>query len=121
MSIAVKVRAVIVRNGGLLLSEFDDETGLHYNLPGGTVEVGEDLHEALRREVREETGWLVDVGRLLYVWEYVPQQRNFFYGAQQSVTFCFSCPALRDTGKPQPDANQTGSRWVALSELPETP
>jgi 8-oxo-dGTP diphosphatase len=37
----------------VLLVEFNDETGLHYNLPGGGVEPGESVIEALEREVRE--------------------------------------------------------------------
>jgi ADP-ribose pyrophosphatase YjhB (NUDIX family) len=41
-------------------------------LPGGRLEVGERLSEALRREMREEVGVEVDVGRLLWVVE------NFF-------------------------------------------
>ncbi|MCA9912487.1 MAG: NUDIX domain-containing protein, partial [Anaerolineae bacterium] len=75
MSIRLNVAAVIVRHDALLLVEFDDETGLHYNLPGGGVEEGETLHQALRREVREEThAELAEIGRLLLAWEYVPQQ-----------------------------------------------
>lgn len=38
-NIRVSVRAVIVRDGAILLSEYDDENGLHYNLPGGGVEM----------------------------------------------------------------------------------
>jgi ADP-ribose pyrophosphatase YjhB (NUDIX family) len=64
------VNAAIVRDGAILLVEFNDEqSGLHYNLPGGGVELGETLHEALRRGVREETCAEVEVGPLLLVWE----------------------------------------------------
>lgn len=118
--IYVKVRAIIIERGSMLLSEYDDETGLHYNLPGGTVEAGEALHDALVREVREETGLRVRIGKLRYVWEYVPQQRDFFYGAQASVTLCFACEIIEDTGTPSLDPNQIGSRWIPLSDLPET-
>jgi 8-oxo-dGTP diphosphatase len=118
--IRVTVRAVISRDGALLLSEYDDETGLHYNLPGGGVELGEGLHEALCREVMEETGWRVEVGALLYVWEYVPHQHDFVYGDQQTVALCFACKLLEDTEQPTYDPHQTGIRWVALGDLPDT-
>lgn len=40
-----------------------------WDLPGGGVESLETLAEALRREMREETGLVVDVGDLLFVAE----------------------------------------------------
>ena len=39
----------------------------HWSLPGGKVEPDETLIEATIREVKEETGYLVEVGKLLAV------------------------------------------------------
>lgn len=60
--IRIRASAAIVRDGRILLIECDDPTlGLHYNLPGGGVEPGEAMHDAVRREVWEETTALPDL------------------------------------------------------------
>lgn len=51
-------------NGGLLLTWFNGSTP-QWTLPGGGVEYGESIEEAVVREVREETGYDVAVGRPL--------------------------------------------------------
>lgn len=122
--IRVGVSAVIVRDDALLLVEFDDETGLHYNLPGGGVELGESLHDALRREVREETCLEADPGRLLLVWEYVPEQYDYLYGRTHKLGLAFLAhpkPGSEPELPAKPDANQTGVRWVSLADLPDVP
>jgi mutator protein MutT len=42
-----------------------------WSIPGGAVELGESVAEALRREVREETGLEIAVGEFLEVYERV--------------------------------------------------
>jgi ADP-ribose pyrophosphatase YjhB (NUDIX family) len=67
----VKVRAVIVRDGKLLVSRERRRGVEHVLLPGGRVQDGESITEALVREVAEETGLDVVPQRLLYVAEVV--------------------------------------------------
>jgi len=61
------VSAVIFdRRGRLLLQQRSD--GGQWGLPGGSVEIGESVRDAVIREVREETGLRVSVRRLVGVY-----------------------------------------------------
>jgi 8-oxo-dGTP diphosphatase len=60
--------AVVVDGGRVLLVKRAHEPLKgEWSLPGGAVEVGELLHEAVVREVQEETGLLVRVGPVVEV------------------------------------------------------
>ena len=80
--------------GRVLLQQRSD--GGHWGLPGGSVEIGESVAEAVLREVREETGLSVRVGRLIGVysdpaWQIVryPDGRVWHY-----VNVCFECAVV---------------------------
>ena len=67
LGIRPSVSAVIYdRRGRVLLQQRSD--GGQWGLPGGSVEIGESLDDAVRREVREETGLVVVVRRLIGVY-----------------------------------------------------
>ena len=67
----VEVRAAVFVDGRLVVTEETRQGRPHSALPGGRVNRWESVHEALVREVREETGLVVEPGRLLYVAEVV--------------------------------------------------
>ncbi len=67
----VKVRAVVLQGGKLLVSRERRQGVEHVLLPGGRVQDGESISDALVREVVEETGLDVVPERLLYVAEVV--------------------------------------------------
>ena len=60
------VAALIRRDGRILVSRrrADQSMPLKWEFPGGKVEPGEDPRQALAREVREELGCAVSVGRI---------------------------------------------------------
>ena len=72
----VKVRAVIVQDGKLVVSRERRRGVEHLLLPGGRVKAGESILDALAREVAEETGLDVEPVRLLYVAEVVAGHRE---------------------------------------------
>ncbi len=125
MSIRLGASAVIIRDNQLLLVKFDEEgVGVHYNLPGGGVEEHELLEDAVRREVLEETCLQVSVGRILFVFEYVPVVYGYKYGARHSVNVVFECTPnmLSEARLPDmPDEHQVGVSWIPLSELTSVP
>jgi 8-oxo-dGTP pyrophosphatase MutT (NUDIX family) len=73
IGVRARVSAVIFDwPGRLLLQQRSD--GGQWGLPGGCVETGESLHEAVVREVREETGLTVVPDRLVGVHSRPPLQ-----------------------------------------------
>jgi 8-oxo-dGTP diphosphatase len=67
MRTARVVAAVVRRGGRILITRRHDEAerGGLWEFPGGKVEPGEGEADALRREIREELGCALLVGRLL--------------------------------------------------------
>jgi len=59
------VRCVIFRNNEVLVVR--GPNGYHV-MPGGRIEKGETHEEALRREIREESGWTLDKPEIMGFW-----------------------------------------------------
>lgn len=122
MSFPIRVRAsaLIIQAGAILLVEFNDKTGLHYNLPGGGVDAGESIVEALRREVKEETCAEVTVGDLAFVLEYEPKRNQHWAGNTHSLSLIFVCQLIGSSNPrlpDRPDPHQTAVKWIDLSAL----
>ncbi len=90
-----------------------------FMFPGGGVEPGERLEEALRREVREETGLEVEVGR------FAAFQEEFLYYdpgdvAYHCYLFYYHCRPLTEgvTSQYQLQGEEAERpEWVPLSKL----
>ena len=78
-----------------------------WNLPGGGMEAGETVDEALQREVREETGLEVEVGQLVGVYS-KPQK--------QEVVLTFRCGVTG--GDLHPTEETAESRYFVPVALP---
>ena len=119
----IGVNGILMRDGKILVVEINDNSGLHYNLPGGGVEDGELIQDALRRELLEEASLSdVSVGRLILVWEYVPTAENAPYGTTHKVHHVFEIHTNEEPTFPTThDQNHTGLKWLPISELATAP
>jgi ADP-ribose pyrophosphatase YjhB (NUDIX family) len=119
--VRLSVSAVVLGTPGgreILLMQRSDNG--HWGLPGGYLELGESVEQAAHREVREETGWSVDLGRLFGVYsdparqvvEY-PDRRRV-----QAVNLCFEgvARASGDVGTP---GEVLAIGFFAWDELPQ--
>ena len=63
----IRVTAIVLRDGELLLVRQRVSEEREWSLPGGRLQAGETLATGVVREVLEETGFETEVDRLLYV------------------------------------------------------
>lgn len=113
-------KAIVVREGRILLTVNRDRMGDFHLLPGGGQKFGETLTEALRREVLEETGWIVEPGGLVLARDYIGGNHEFadLEGDVHQTELIFMASAVRrGSCEPVHDPWQTGTEWVSLEGL----
>jgi ADP-ribose pyrophosphatase YjhB (NUDIX family) len=109
------VSAAIIRDGKILVVRRARAPahGL-YSLPGGVVEVGETLEQAVAREVREETGMEIEPVGLAGFRETIARdgddrvERHF-------VILCFA--ARWRAGEPVLNEELSEARWIDPAEI----
>ena len=116
--IGVGVGAVIVDDGGRLFLArrgpgAKNERGL-WEFPGGSVEFGETLAQALRREIREEYGIEIEVGELLDVADHIlPDEGQHWVSPSFVCVITSGVPAICEMTK----CTEIG--WFASGEMPD--
>jgi ADP-ribose pyrophosphatase YjhB (NUDIX family) len=116
------VSAAIMREGKLLVVRRarPPATGL-FSLPGGVVELGETLTEALVREIAEETGMSIEPLALAGFRETIVRDRDDRV-ERHFVILCFA--ARWQAGEPDLNEELSEARWIEPAELaglPTTP
>ena len=104
------VVAAVIRHGNQIFAakrKAGGGSGLKWEFPGGKVEAGESASQALKREIEEELGLIVEVGQALGTFS-TPQD-NYLIQLE-----CFWC-AVQNTQVTLSSHDESG--WFSLNEL----
>ncbi|HET6497978.1 MAG TPA: NUDIX hydrolase [Coriobacteriia bacterium] len=109
----VRVAALVLMNGSVVLVRHQKGGRVYHLLPGGGVERGETLSQALVREVREETGLHVSVGRPLILSDTIDPS-----GTRHLVNVTFSADVTGGSIRPPAvDARVAGIDLIVPADL----
>jgi 8-oxo-dGTP diphosphatase len=111
----IAVGAIICHQGRLVLIRRDKEPSKgRWTFPGGAVELGESLEDAVRREILEETGLQVDVGEVAMVLDHVVRDEAGEVRYHYIIVDYFARPV---GGVLQPGSDVSDACWVGLDDL----
>ncbi|HXH78085.1 NUDIX domain-containing protein [Nocardioides sp.] len=121
-AVRAATKAIIIRDGHLLVTVNSGEFPTFYLCPGGGQEHGEDAHEALRRECREEIGCDVLVGDFAFLRDYIGADHEFAehdgdHHQLEAYFFCELAPGAEPQLTSEADTWQTGVAWLPLADL----
>ncbi len=120
--VRLTVSAVAQREGGngeiLLIQRADNA---HWGLPGGHVEPGESVAQAAAREVLEETGCEIEVGRLIGVYSDPERQtvESSSGECSQFINLCFEGRVVGEMGSPTTPEETLNAGFFAPDAFPE--
>lgn len=109
------VSAAIIRDGRILIVRRAKSPGLGlYTLPGGAVEVGETLEQAIKREVSEETGLAIEPIGLAGLREGIGRDAD---GRVEHHVVILAYAARWLSGEPILNDELSDARWLLPAEL----
>lgn len=113
MSINVRPAVLIIENQQVLTMQYNYGGQEVYNLPGGNLELGEYLCEALSREMQEELGIEVAVGEMILVGEVYFEDRK-----KHTLHLLFEGKITAGIPKLNPkETSALGIKWLNISDL----
>ncbi|WP_327149674.1 NUDIX hydrolase [Nocardia sp. NBC_01329] len=123
MSFRLAAYAVCIRDRHVLLARHVRPDGArNWTLPGGRVEHAEDPFHTVRREVREETGYIAEVRRLLGVdSRLIPAAERAVPGGSehQNIGIFYEVRLVGGRLRAEPNGETDDPTWTPISEIPD--
>lgn len=107
---------ILRRNRVLLVERGREPLKGYWSLPGGVLEVGENLEDAIRREVREETGLEVSPFSIVEVFERILRDGE---GKPEYHYVLIDYLCRLTGGELAPGDDVSRCEWVTLKQLPD--
>ena len=85
-NVRIRVAGILIKDNRILLVAHKKDGRVYWLLPGGGVNYGESLGEALKREFIEELNIKVDVGQPDFIFDSIEPS-----GKRHIVNICFNC------------------------------
>jgi ADP-ribose pyrophosphatase YjhB (NUDIX family) len=104
---SVSVAGVVVDSRERIMIIRRHDNG-EWQIPGGVLELDESIQDGVRREIQEETGVMVQVGRLTGIYKNM---------RQAVVALVFRCAP--ESGDAQPTAEASEVRWITREQATE--
>lgn len=111
------VAALIINEGKVLLAKRPSSKKIgpgKFHLPGGHVEFGETLQQALEREIREELGIRIEAGEPFFSFSYAANN-----GASFTIGLVLNTKLLSKSDEIRLTADTEQVAWASESELTE--
>lgn len=110
----VAVGGIVLKSGKILLVKRQNPPDKDmWSIPGGAVELGETLSEAVQREIKEECGIKVDNGQIIAVIDKIYYAESGILYHYEIVDFEF-----KDfIGNPHPGSDALDTRFFTFSEV----
>ena len=106
---------VVHRNRVLLIRRGSEPLKGEWSIPGGLVELGEELADGVRRELKEETGLDVEPVEVLTVFDRITRHGDRI--RYHYVIVDYVC--RHRGGRLKPDSDVVDARWVRREDLPQ--
>ena len=112
----VRAVAIVTHDNKLLLICRINNGKEYFVFPGGGVENGESVEDAVIREVKEETSLEVNIERLVYKINYDDNTEHHFY----LCSYISGEPALGDANERRDHSKENfyKSKWYQIEKLP---
>ncbi|HEY8885741.1 MAG TPA: NUDIX hydrolase [Chloroflexota bacterium] len=122
VKLTVAVGAIVTDGDRILLIERGHPPSQgRWSIPGGRVELGETLPQALRREIQEECGIDIDVGEPAIILDRITRHPDGAVHSHYLILDFWATPKVPLTAPILASSDASAAGWFTLAEIRQLP